>query len=211
MNDRRSTTGSGACTGGALFMTGDSRFGIFAVAWSRREDGIAVRRIFLPCDDPVPRVRAVFPGAAVGRDAEAAALAGDIERFLGGEPVDLSLDLLFLEGCGAFQRKVLPAEHAIPRGRVASYGGIAAAVGSPGAARAVGRALATNPFPVVVPCHRAVRADGGLGGFQGGPGMKRALLMQEGIEFSADGRVRDAVFFFPAAAGPAGSSAEGKR
>ena len=84
---------------------------------------------------------------------------------------------------------MLEAEHGIPRGRVSSYGLIAARIGSPGGARAVGRALATNPFPIVVPCHRAIRSDGRLGGFQGGAGMKRALLEQEGIAVSPEGRV----------------------
>jgi len=52
----------------------------------------------------------------------------------------------------------------------------------------VGNALATNPFPLIVPCHRAVRSDGSLGGFQGGPAMKRALLEREGIAFDRAGR-----------------------
>jgi methylated-DNA-[protein]-cysteine S-methyltransferase len=108
-----------------------------------------------------------------------------------GQPVRFSLDRVAMETCGAFQQKVLRAEHAIPRGRVSTYGAIAAHIGHPGAARAVGRALATNPFPVVVPCHRAIRADGGLGGYQGGIAMKRALLEMEGVKISAKGRVID--------------------
>ncbi|MBN2566310.1 MAG: methylated-DNA--[protein]-cysteine S-methyltransferase [Candidatus Eisenbacteria bacterium] len=55
--------------------------------------------------------------------------------------------------------------------------------------RVVGRALATNPFPVVVPCHRAIRSDGGLGGYQGGVAMKRALLEFVGVAVSSAGRV----------------------
>ncbi|HUT21711.1 MAG TPA: MGMT family protein, partial [Anaerolineae bacterium] len=57
------------------------------------------------------------------------------------------------------------------------------------AARAVGNALARNPFPLVIPCHRAIRAGGTLGGYQGGSGMKRALLEIEGVQFSGEGRV----------------------
>jgi methylated-DNA-[protein]-cysteine S-methyltransferase len=63
-------------------------------------------------------------------------------------------------------------------------------LGVPGGARAVGRALARNPFPVVIPCHRAVRTDGDLGGYQGGVPMKRALLEMEGVAFTEAGRVR---------------------
>jgi methylated-DNA-[protein]-cysteine S-methyltransferase len=64
---------------------------------------------------------------------------------------------------------------------VSTYGRIAAHLGIPGGARAVGNALATNPFPIVIPCHRAIRSDGTLGGYQGGLAMKRALLEQEGV------------------------------
>jgi methylated-DNA-[protein]-cysteine S-methyltransferase len=71
---------------------------------------------------------------------------------------------------------------------VTTYGRLAAHVGRPGGARAVGRALAGNPFPLVVPCHRAVRADGSPGGYQGGVPMKRALLEAEGVAFDRRGR-----------------------
>jgi methylated-DNA-[protein]-cysteine S-methyltransferase len=98
--------------------------------------------------------------------------------------------LIALEDCSVFQRRVLLAEYAIPRGWVSTYGRIAAALGRPGGARAVGRALATNPFPLVIPCHRAVRAGGDLGGYQGGVAMKRALLTFEGVEFTEGGKVR---------------------
>jgi O-6-methylguanine DNA methyltransferase len=91
--------------------------------------------------------------------------------------------------CGAFQRKVLLAEYRIPRGWVSTYGKIAKHVGVAGGSRAVGRALAENPFPIIVPCHRAVRVNGEIGGYQGGSDMKRALLEMEGVEFTEKGRV----------------------
>jgi methylated-DNA-[protein]-cysteine S-methyltransferase len=112
-----------------------------------------------------------------------------MERFLKGESVDLDLDIVALEVCSTFQVRVLRAEYGIPRGWVSTYGRIAAHLGIPGGARAVGGALARNPFPIIVPCHRAVRSDGQLGGFQGGLEMKRALLALEGIEVSPSGRV----------------------
>lgn len=81
----------------------------------------------------------------------------------------------------AFQRRVLAATARIPRGEVRTYGGIAAAIGAPGAARAVGTALARNPFPLLIPCHRVVRADGQIGEYSGGgSGIKRRLLAMEG-------------------------------
>ncbi len=81
-----------------------------------------------------------------------------------------------------FQQKVLQATYAIPRGEVHTYGQIAAGCGNPGAARAVGRAEATNPMPLVVPCHRVVAADQSLHGYSapGGLHTKAWLLRLEG-------------------------------
>jgi len=80
-----------------------------------------------------------------------------------------------------FEKSVWKAIAAIPRGEVRTYGAIAAAVGRPGAARAVGGACGRNPIPVIVPCHR-VRAAGGEGGYTGGLHIKRALLRLEGVK-----------------------------
>jgi methylated-DNA-[protein]-cysteine S-methyltransferase len=112
-----------------------------------------------------------------------------IAGFLRGEDVGFPLDVLALGDCSQFQQKVLRAEHGIPRGFVSTYSRIAAHLGMPGAARPVGGALATNPFPIFVPCHRAIRADMTLGGYQGGAAMKRALLEMEGGGVSSGGRV----------------------
>lgn len=80
-----------------------------------------------------------------------------------------------------FQRAVLQATAAIPYGTVQSYADVAAAIGSPRAMRAVGTALARNPVPLLVPCHRVVRADGSLGNYGlGGDAAKRLLLEAEG-------------------------------
>ena len=72
---------------------------------------------------------------------------------------------------------------------MSTYGRLAGQLGLSKASRAVGNSLARNPFPIVIPCHRAVRSDGELGGYQGGAGMKRALLEMEGIEFLQSGKV----------------------
>lgn len=108
----------------------------------------------------------------------------------GGIP-EFDIGILDFSVCSAFQQKVIMEERTIPRGEVRSYGLIARRIGVPGAARAAGNALAANPFPLVIPCHRAVRSDGGIGGFQGGPVMKRALLEMEGIIFNPSGRIRE--------------------
>jgi len=79
----------------------------------------------------------------------------------------------------AFQRSVWKALEAIPWGETQSYGTIARKIGKPRAVRAVGSACATNPLPVIVPCHRVLRSDGGLGGYLGGTAAKTTLLELE--------------------------------
>lgn len=88
-------------------------------------------------------------------------------------PVDLRL-------CGDFGRRVLKRTARIPYGSVLTYGDVARAVGSPRASRAAGGALGANPVPIVVPCHRVLRAGGALGGYAGGLERKRWLLALEG-------------------------------
>lgn len=86
-------------------------------------------------------------------------------------------------GLTPFRRAVLEAAMRIPAGQTRSYGWLAREVGKPGAARAVGRVMATNPLPVVVPCHRVVASDGSLHGYGGGLALKARLLRAEGARF----------------------------
>jgi methylated-DNA-[protein]-cysteine S-methyltransferase len=79
-----------------------------------------------------------------------------------------------------FRRDVLRATEQIPYGQTASYRDVATRAGSPNAVRAAGSALATNPLPIVVPCHRVLRTGGGLGQYRGGPEAKAQLLTLEG-------------------------------
>ncbi len=103
----------------------------------------------------------------------AAYFAGDLRDF------ELPLDWSLISG---FNRQVLRELAAtVPYGAVVGYGELAARVGQPGAAQAVGAAMGANPLPVVVPCHRVVESDGGLGGFGGGLETKRRLLALEGV------------------------------
>ncbi len=112
-----------------------------------------------------------------------------LHAFLSGAEVVFPLDALDFSGITPFQEKVLRMEHRVPFGRVTTYGRLAEQAGRPGAARAVGNMLARNPFPLIIPCHRAVRSDGSIGGFQGGPELKRGLLEQEGIVFDNTDRI----------------------
>lgn len=123
-------------------------------------------------------------------------LSAHIQSFLKGEPISFALDQLAMDACSDFQREVLLAEHGIPRGMVSTYGRIARRVGRATAARAVGTALARNPFPIVIPCHRAIRSDGTLGGYLGGLPMKRALLEMEEIVVSKEGKVVDPKYYY---------------
>lgn len=81
-----------------------------------------------------------------------------------------------------FEKEVLKVVRRIPRGRVVTYRDVASAAGRPRAWRAVGRILNRNPTPVVIPCHRVVKSDGGLGGYKLGMHKKLELLLSEGIE-----------------------------
>jgi methylated-DNA-[protein]-cysteine S-methyltransferase len=106
-----------------------------------------------------------------------------------GKRRDFSLTILNLSGLTEFSIRVLKQTCRIPRGKVTAYSGLAAKIGHPRASRAVGTALANNPFPLVIPCHRVVRAGGSLGQFGGGGILKKQLLEKEGIIFDASGGI----------------------
>jgi methylated-DNA-[protein]-cysteine S-methyltransferase len=91
---------------------------------------------------------------------------------------DVPIDWQLVRG---FAGQVLRATARIPFGSLSTYRGVAAEAGSPNAYRAAGNALGSNPIPIVVPCHRVVHADGGLGGYTGGLERKRFLLTLEGV------------------------------
>ncbi len=107
---------------------------------------------------------------------------GEIERqlrdYLTGKLHSFELPIDW-SGMTSFQKKVLRATCEIPYGETRPYGQIAAMVGKPGAAQAVGRAEATNPLPLVIPCHRVIGADGSLRGYGGGLELKAWLLALE--------------------------------
>ena len=94
---------------------------------------------------------------------------------------DIPLDWALSSG---FREKVLRATARIPYGGISSYREMATRAGNPRASRAAGSALATNPIPIVVPCHRVLRTGGNLGGYGGGLPMKEALLKMEGVRLA---------------------------
>jgi AraC family transcriptional regulator of adaptative response/methylated-DNA-[protein]-cysteine methyltransferase len=158
------------------FAVGDCSLGPVLVAATAR--GVCA---ILLGDDPEQLLRDLedqFPNAElIGADRE---FEETVARVVGlidapGTATDLPLDV---RGT-AFQRQVWEALSRIPPGKTVSYGEIAAAIGHPGAVRAVGQACASNKLAVAIPCHRVVRADGELSGYRWGIERKRALLARE--------------------------------
>lgn len=125
----------------------------------------------------VGQTGALLPERAV-HAAERA--AGALAAYFRGERTALDLPVN-LERLPAFRRTVLEAARRIGWGEVCTYGELAASVGSPRAARAVGQALAANPVPIVIPCHRVIGTSGSLTGFGGGLAWKARLLRLEGV------------------------------
>jgi methylated-DNA-[protein]-cysteine S-methyltransferase len=163
----------------ALFDTALGRCGI---AWSDR--GVAGVQLPEGSDDAtIARLRRRRPHAREA--APRAEVLGAIEgmtALLRGERVSLSDVMLDMDDVLEFHRQVFELARTIPAGQTSTYGELAARLGDPGSARAVGEALGRNPFPIVVPCHRVLAASGKLGGFSahGGATTKRRMLIIEG-------------------------------
>ena len=166
-------------------------FGPVCVVWSVSDKiplivSVLLSRPGLSAED---RVLQLFPDSRNSSCAEIDKTVTLIEAYLEGEDIKFSLNVVDVSQCSKFQQSVLRAQNAIPRGSVSTYGLIAAYVGAPGGARAVGNVMAANPFPLIVSCHRTILANFYLGGFGSGAEMKRALLTKEGIIFDGAGRV----------------------
>ena len=157
--------------------------GTVVLGWSA--DGITSADLPDPSLPPLPPP--VGEGCRV--PLESARLLG---RYFMGEAVDLSLLPVDLGPRSPFFKEVCRIVRAIPRGAVKSYGEVALLAGRPGAARAVGRVMGSNPVAVIIPCHRVVAADGRLTGYsaQGGLTAKARLLAMEGVPLTPSGRVR---------------------
>lgn len=175
-----------------------SAFGPIAIAWREVDQEAKVWHVFLSdgtarAED---RLAEAYPDCWYVSHPAIDRVAERIKRYLSGEAVTFDLSSVPLERCTAFQRRVLLAEYAIPRGQVSTYGRIAAHLGVPRGARAVGNALARNPFALIIPCHRAIRSNGTLAGYQGGLEMKRQLLQMEGVQVSDGGYVIDPQIYY---------------
>lgn len=144
-------------------------------------DGGYLQRVWTPGQAPGSvQAAAVSPGAAAS-PGWVDHLLDDLRRYLSGEPLDLnSWESKFdLSQATPFRQRVYRALLEVRRGQTCTYGDLARRVQSPRAARAIGGAMASNPIPLFVPCHRVV-ATTGLGGYGGGLSLKRRLLELEG-------------------------------
>jgi methylated-DNA-[protein]-cysteine S-methyltransferase len=169
---------------GAAFVLFPTAVGTCAVVW-RGETVIGAA--FPEATEAATRARLLrrFPDAEEAEPAGPVTEAiGLIRRLLAGEKVDLSPIAIDLGAADDFERRVYAAATAIPRGEVRTYGEVAAAIGSPGSARAVGAALGRNPIPIIVPCHRVLASGGRSGGFSapGGTATKFRMLAIEGAK-----------------------------
>ncbi|MFQ6003392.1 MAG: methylated-DNA--[protein]-cysteine S-methyltransferase [Candidatus Zixiibacteriota bacterium] len=106
-------------------------------------------------------------------------LRNDMKAYFSGKEVQFK-EKFDLKGGTDFQKKVWKAMQKIPFGQTRSYGWLAKKVGGKNKARAVGTACGSNPIPILIPCHRVIREDGGLGGYGGGLNIKKKLLKIEG-------------------------------
>ena len=171
--------------GFALF---DSALGRCAIAWSDR--GIVGLHLPELSDDRTrARVKRRFAGVCeTPPPSEVRQSIDAIVALLAGQASDLSGVALDMRGTPDFDCRVYAITRSIACGATLTYGGVAARLGDPALARAVGQALARNPFAIVVPCHRVLASDGRLGGFSasGGTVTKRRLLLIEGARTRAE-------------------------
>jgi methylated-DNA-[protein]-cysteine S-methyltransferase len=166
-------------------------YGSVCIVWSISGNSPLIVSVLLsrPGLSAEDHALALFPDSRIFSCEKIDTIAVSIKAYLEGEDIKFGLNIVDFSMCSNFQQSVLRAKHAIPRGSVSTYGLIAAHLGIPGGARAVGNALAANPFSLIVPCHRAILSNFHLGGFQSGIEMKKALLKKEGIIFDKAGRV----------------------
>lgn len=153
-------------------------FGWVGMAWSER--GLLAITLPQPTEQQaLCQLPATLSSGQSPAGLDVDILVDKLRRYFAGDAVSLNEPLDPTVGTG-FWRKVWAITRAIPRGQTLTYGEIARMAGAPRSARAVGQAMAHNPWPPIVPCHRVLGSNGQLTGFGGGLAMKRRMLEMEG-------------------------------
>ena len=155
------------------YATGDSSLGRLLVAATAH--GVCSVKAGLSDDSLVSALRKEFPRAQISKGQRARRFLEALNEHLSGQEVRLPLDVRGTD----FQLKVWMALRDIPMGETRSYSDMARIIGEPKAVRAVANACASNPVPLIIPCHRVIRKDGSLGGYGLGVGRKKVLLSNE--------------------------------
>ncbi len=158
----------------------ETKLGNFTIIWCEQGTKIKIAEIILP-KFSIKYLKKKYRGISPGRHKKIERIATKIKEYISGKKTSFTLNILDLKRLKNFQRKVLSLTSKIQRGKVESYGSIAKKLGIPKGARAVGQALAHNPFPIIIPCHRVIKSDGSIGGFGGNVNLKRKLLKIEGV------------------------------
>lgn len=181
---------------GPLSYPRSSLWGVTNVAWTVRDTpigplllaatGAGLVEVCFRADEATARRAVADMGRRLGcepvADAAPLAAAGEqLDAYFDGALKEFTLPLDWSLITGFARRVLRELATGVPYGSVVGYRDLADRVGEPDAARAVGTAMGSNPLPVVVPCHRVIESDGGIGGFGGGLEIKRALLALEGV------------------------------
>ena len=163
---------------------------VVSIVWFAEAENPKIIRVFLSGDAAEARkeIKKIFPEAKKGKNRKAELILMAMVSCIKGNAAHLGLDAVQKYASSGFQVAVARAAKRIPCGKVATYRDIARYLKIK-SARAVGSALARNPFPILIPCHRVVRSDMTIGGFQAGAGLKKRLLESEGVRFDEKGRI----------------------
>jgi methylated-DNA-[protein]-cysteine S-methyltransferase len=165
-------------------MPSDISYTIFETCWGYfglAADGKGILRTQLPCSSATTAEKHILSGLGEARYDEALLrpVREQIIGYFNADSVDFSDAAVNLNGVRVFTQQILNACRRVAYGRTATYGQLAKMVESAKAARAVGGAMSRNPVPLIIPCHRILRTDGGLGGFSGMGGVKMKHRMLE--------------------------------
>jgi AraC family transcriptional regulator of adaptative response/methylated-DNA-[protein]-cysteine methyltransferase len=164
---------NGAAGTSITYATGDSSLGRLLVAAT--EHGVCSVKVGRDDDELLRALRSEFPRARISRGKKARRFLDALNDHLSGQEVRLPVDVRGTD----FQLRVWIALRDIPLGETRSYSEVARTIGEPRAVRAVANACASNPVPLIIPCHRVIRKDGSLGGYGLGIGRKKILLSTE--------------------------------